>query len=223
MIRSASMFDQPLQERTEELPDGVDIQTPGQMIDAAPPISDATANRNPDRREQKRRWTLARTAFRDAQLRMAAYEIDPALAIDYPAFNDVSVPEVKAMIGLLKQATHLQDASDKEAPLGGSKDLLIDFESAVHAFALAVDLAERAARRLRWSHLPPSDRKHLERIQSLLTHAMSSGNTDEARHNYYAQLQRSVRRLNDRHGVPVIPVRAMTEIEARAQLAIGRG
>jgi cell division FtsZ-interacting protein ZapD len=144
---------------------------------------------------------------------MASYETDPALAIDYPAFNDVTVPEVKAMVSALRHATHLEDSSQITKAVGGSLDLLREFEAAVLEYSLTIDLAERAARRLRWSHLPQDDQKDLNQIKALLDHAMNAGTPDEARHSYYAQLQRAIKRLNQRHGIAVIPASATAQIE----------
>jgi hypothetical protein len=175
---------------------------------------------DPSRREQERRWTSARTQFGDARARMAAYEIDPALAIDFPAFNDVAVPEVKAMVAALRRATNLADTSQAHSPIGGSRELLLEFEIAVVEFTGAIDTAERKARALRWSHLPELDRQDLDQIKALLAHAESPGNTDEARVTYYAQLQKVIRRLNDRAGHPVVPAGAVSQIEASARLSL---
>jgi hypothetical protein len=161
-----------------------------------------------------RRWQVVRNRFVTEQKRMAAYETDPALAIDYPAFNDVTVPEVKAMVSALRHATHLEDSSYTTEAVGGSLGLLREFEAAVREYSLTIDLAERAARRLRWSHLPVNDQKDLNQIKALLDHALSSGTPDEARRSYYAQLQRAIKRLNQRHGTDLIPARATTQIEA---------
>lgn len=186
-----------------------------------PTSTENVLNADPGRWEQKRRWASVRRRFRDAQVRMASYETDPTLAIDYPAFNDVAVPEVRTMVSALRRAAHLLDASDTGAEIGGSKELLLELETAVLEFISAIDGAERAARRLRWSHLGESDRKDLEQIRALLAHAESSGNTDEARRGYYAQLGRVIRRLNDRNGHPVVPAGAMVAIEDSARLALG--
>ncbi|WP_298045171.1 hypothetical protein [uncultured Citricoccus sp.] len=164
-----------------------------------------------------RRWQAVRDRFVTEQKRMAAYETDPALAIDYPAFNDVTVPEVKAMVSALRHATHLEDASYTTEAVGGGLDLLREFEAAVREYSLTIDLAERAARRLRWSHLPQDDQKDLNQIKALLDHAMNSGTPDEARRSYYAQLQRAIKRLNQRHGTELIPTTATAQIEKLAR------
>lgn len=89
------------------------VATARQIRDSPAPV--------PGRGEQDRRWKLARSAFREAQVRMARYETDPALAIDYPAFNDVSVPEVRAMVAALRRCSHLMDASDAERQVGEAR------------------------------------------------------------------------------------------------------
>ncbi len=181
-----------------------------------PTSASEPTSEDPNRDEQKRRWAAVRDRFQAAQLHAAQYELDPALAIDYPAFNDVTVPEVSAMSKALRTASGLA-ATASGAPIGGSKDLLMEFENAVGAYETATDVAERAARRLRWGHLSESDRKDLEQLRSLLTHAESPGNTEVARHTYYAQLQKVARRLNYRHGAHVVPATAMAAIEARTR------
>lgn len=172
------------------------------------------------RAERSRQWATVRSQFRRHLGRMASYETDPALAIDFPAFNDVTVPEVSAMAKALRTATSLEDATERDADVGGSDALLAQFQDAVHEFGGAVDTAERKARTLRWSHLPAADRDDLDTIQALMAHAMSAGNTDEARRTYYAKLQRMIRKLNDRHGAPIVPTTALAEIEDRARLAL---
>jgi hypothetical protein len=172
------------------------------------------------RSEQQRHWAVVRRQFRDHLGRMASYEIDPALAIDFPAFNDVSVPEVSAMVKALRSATALEDTSDQDASIGGSPELLSRFESAVQDFGTAVDNAERAARELRWSHLGEADRADLKQIRALLSHAENPGNTGEARRSYYAQLQKVIRRLNARSGHEVVTGQALAAIEDSARLAL---
>lgn len=188
----------------------------------APPQPTAAARPSTgfSREEQKRHWSTVRTRFREHQLRMASFETDPALAIEFPAFNDVSVPEVSAMVKALRQATALDDSSNKDSPIGGSAELLTRFEASVHDFGSAIDIAEAAARRLRWSHLGEADRTDLAQIKALLAHAESPGNTDEARRGYYARMQTVIRRLNDRAGHPVITTGALAAIEESARLAL---
>ena len=200
--------------------EGTPSSPQGSKSDQLPKAALTDAESGSRRSEQHRRWDLARTAFRDAQVRMARYETDPALAIDFPAFNDVSVPEVKTMIAALRRASHLMDASDADRGVSGSPELLREIEDSVVDFSTAIGAAERAARRLKWSHLNAPDRQDLAQIRGLLQHAENPGNTDEARLNYYAQLQRVVRRLNERHGHPVIPAAVTAELDGQARLSL---
>ncbi|XKH58414.1 hypothetical protein LG293_17490 (plasmid) [Citricoccus nitrophenolicus] len=186
---------------------------------AEPKTAEAPSSRDPGRAEQKRRWAAVRARLRDAQLRAAQYELDPALAIDYPAFNDVTVPEVSAMAKALRAATRLNDAATG-SPIGGSRELLVELENSVGDYETAIDVAERAARKLRWSHLSATEQTDLEEIQALLNQAMDKGNPEVHRLNLYARLQTKIRRLNERHGADVVATAALGEIEARAQLMI---
>lgn len=200
-------------------PDEAPLPTPAAPT---PPKPAPVAASGLTRPERVRQWATVRAQFREHLTRMASYETDPALAIDFPAFNDVTVSEVSAMVKALRVATHLEDATDRETALGGSDALLAQFRDAVHDFGGAVDTAERAARRLRWSALPSADQDDLKQMRHLLNHAENPGNTDQARATYYAKLQQVARRLNDRHGVHVVPATVVAAIAAKAELQIER-
>ena len=65
------------------------IQPAGLKSEPLPEAGLTDAESGSRRSEQHRRWELARTAFRDAQVRMARYETDPALAIDFPGSSPI--------------------------------------------------------------------------------------------------------------------------------------
>jgi hypothetical protein len=182
-----------------------------------------TAVRAQRRRELTSRenaWEAVRGRHLAARLAVASFETDPAKAITYPAFNDVTVPEVSALAKTMRTAQDLESATDRNAPVGGSDRLLGAYREAVAAFETTVATAERAAQRIAWSHLSDEERKDLRLAQHLLAQASDTGNTDEARTTFYARLQTVVRRLNDRHPVTIIPAVAVVAIEEKARPAL---
>lgn len=182
-----------------------------------------TASRAERRREQASRanaWEAVRGRHAVARLIVASFETDPAKAIDHPAFNDVTVPEVSAMVKAMSTAQDLESAGDPDEPVGGSDRLLADYREAVAAFEAAVAAAERAARRIAWSHLGDEERRDLRQARQLLAQAADAGNTHEARATFYARLQTVLRRLNDRHQVTVIPGAVVSAIETKVRPAL---
>lgn len=165
-------------------------------------------------------WVDVRSDMNDAIGVIGSYEIDTSKAIDYPAFNDLNVPEVQTMIRALKKARRFHDRVRWNSKTPGTVDLYHSFADAVDELSTTISIAERTAQKIQWSLMDASERKDLKAARSLLAHASDPANTPEARATYYGQLQKVVRRLNEKHGAPVVPEKALTSIEQAARLAL---
>ncbi|WP_159617277.1 hypothetical protein [Arthrobacter zhaoguopingii] len=88
-------------------------------------------------------------ARHDAVLRRwAAYELDPALALDYPAMNDTRGPESRRVLGAMREALLRRRALGPEpAPeqVAGTGSLMADYAASVLALERALGAAEAAA------------------------------------------------------------------------------
>ncbi len=86
----------------------------------------------------------------DAVLRRwAAYELDPALALDYPAMSDTGGPEFRRVLAAMREALHRRRALGPvpaTAPgQGGTESVLADYAASVLALERALLAAETAA------------------------------------------------------------------------------
>jgi hypothetical protein len=90
-------------------------------------------------------------ARHDAVLRRwAAYELDPALALDYPAMSDTRGPESRRVLAAMREALNRRRALGPEPAAAsgqgsGTGSLLADYGAAVLALERALGAAEAAA------------------------------------------------------------------------------
>lgn len=145
---------------------------------------------------------------------IASYQFDFGKAISYPAFNDVTVPEVTAMYKQLSKTENLlmKVSNDK------SKTLLHEFIESVDVLAIDFKVAQRRAESLAHDQYSEEERKYFILAENLFRQAKDEGNTQKMRQNYYVKLQEVLERLNK--STEVIPYEIVQEIEetARKQL-----
>ncbi|MHA7263042.1 hypothetical protein ACX80W_07535 [Arthrobacter sp. TMN-37] len=90
-------------------------------------------------------------ARHDAVLRRwAAYELDPALALDYPAMSDTHGPESRRVLAAMREALRRRRALESEPAAAsgqgiGTESLLADYAASVTALERALGTAEAAA------------------------------------------------------------------------------
>jgi len=94
------------------------------------------------RYQDTRDWHEAAARHDAARTRWLAYELDPALAIDYPDMSDVTRPETAAMLRAMKRADALRSLGPDDDGGAGA------FATAVAEAAVRLSAAERAAGRL---------------------------------------------------------------------------
>lgn len=150
-----------------------------------------------------------RKRYDETVLAIGSYETDPALAIDFPAFNDIAVPEVSSMVKAMKRANDLLNFSFEpgQEDLDASRQAVADFE-------VSFQVAKRAAEKLAWSDFTVAEQKNLKQARSLLHKAMDPASTAAERHTFRNQLIRAISRINRDHGASVIPSKALLEVEA---------
>lgn len=170
--------------------------------------------------ETAAKWAAAKERHAEAITTVASYEIDVAKAIDYPAFNDISVPEVSAMSKAMRRARDIEFQIDKNEDIGGSDDLLKTYRDAVDEFVTAVEVAEAKAKQIRWKSIPKEERKDLKLAKKLLAQAEDPGNPENVRHNLYERLKKVIDRLNDSHGSTLVPNKTIGQIEEQTRLLL---
>lgn len=161
-------------------------------------------------------WNILVERLDDAVHRIASYEMDASKAIEYPAFNDLTVTETRSMIKALKDAKRTKDIERTTQHL--THEQVSQFSERVDNLTLAIDTAEHHAKKLRWSDMTKAEQKELAQARHLLSHASNPGNPKELRANYYHQLNRVIKRLNQMHGATMVPAKALEVISTAERL-----
>ncbi len=114
------------------------------------------------------------------------YELDVAKLIAFPAMSDGRQPLVAAFLRAKKTADALRPAS---ADTTVSEQQVSEYLDAVGAYAVAFEIAEKDARRLRDSTFTEPERKRLDRAQQLLKVAVDESATQSERHIAYKRVR----------------------------------
>lgn len=114
------------------------------------------------------------------------YELDVSKLIVYPAMSDGRQPLVAAFLRAKKTADALRPAS---ADAGVSEKQVSEYLDAVGAYAVAFEVAEKDARRLRDSTFTEPERKRLDRAQQLLKVAVDESATQAERNVAYKRVR----------------------------------
>ena len=114
------------------------------------------------------------------------YELDVAKLIAFPAMSDGRQPLVAAFLRAKKTADALRpDAADARV----TEQQVSEYLDAVGAYAVAFEIAERDARRLRDSTFTEPERKRLDRAQQLLKVAVDESATQAERNVAYRRVR----------------------------------
>lgn len=114
------------------------------------------------------------------------YELDVAKLIAFPAMSDGRQPLVAAFLRAKKTADALRPASaDAEV----SEQRVSEYLDAVGAYAVAFEIAEKDARRLRDTTFTEPERKRLDRAQQLLKVAVDESATQAERNVAYKRVR----------------------------------
>jgi hypothetical protein len=114
------------------------------------------------------------------------YELDVAKLIAFPAMSDGRQPLVAAFLRAKKTADALRPPS---ADSTVTEQQVSEYLDAVGAYAVAFEIAEKDARRLRDSTFTEPERKRLDRAQQLLKVAVDESATQAERNIAYRRVR----------------------------------
>lgn len=114
------------------------------------------------------------------------YELDVAKLIAFPAMSDGRQPLTAAFLRAKKTADALRPAS---VDAKTTEQQVAEYLDAVGAYAVAFEIAEKDARRLRDSTFTEPERKRLERAQQLLKVAVDESATQAERNIAYKRVR----------------------------------
>ncbi|MFS0853319.1 hypothetical protein [Microbacterium sp. 179-I 3D4 NHS] len=114
------------------------------------------------------------------------YELDVAKLIAFPAMSDGRQPLTAAFLRAKRTADALRPAS-AEAKV--TEQQISEYLDAVGAYAVAFEIAEKDARRLRDSTFTEPERKRLDRAQQLLKVAIDESATQAERNIAYKRVR----------------------------------
>ncbi|WP_082297585.1 hypothetical protein [Microbacterium sp. GCS4] len=114
------------------------------------------------------------------------YELDVAKLIAFPAMSDGRQPLVAAFLRAKKTADALRPASAESEV---SEQRVTEYLDAVGAYAVAFEIAEKDARRLRTTTFSEPERKRLDRAQQLLKVAVDESATQAERNVAYKRVR----------------------------------
>ncbi|MCB5280448.1 MULTISPECIES: hypothetical protein [Micrococcaceae] len=133
------------------------------------------------------------------------YELDVGKLIDFPAMTDVREPLTVAFL----RAKRTADAMRPEAPEDiTTLSRLAEYREAVHGFALAFDVAEREALRIKDSNFTGPERQRLATARKLLRIASDAAATPAERQTAY---RRARRELDGLIALPDVTVAALEQ------------
>lgn len=174
-------------------------------------------------REKETQWEGLIERYKGTVNRLAEYETDIGLAIDFPAMHDVSIEPTSAMLKTMRIASDLDRSLDKDEDICGSDELLREYRDAVVDFETAFDIAKRNAERIQWNNVSESEQKDLKQAKLLLSHASDPANPQELRLTYMSRLRDLIGRINDRHRAQLIPTVTINLIEEQTRLLLTDG
>lgn len=114
------------------------------------------------------------------------YELDVAKLIAFPAMSDGRQPLVAAFLRAKKTADALRPTA---ADANVTEQQVSEYLDAVGAYAVAFEIAEKDARRLRDSTFTEPERKRLDRAQQLLKVAVDESATQAERNIAYKRVR----------------------------------
>ncbi|MGX1793778.1 hypothetical protein ACWIDW_12645 [Microbacterium sp. NPDC055312] len=126
------------------------------------------------------------TEHDEVTARWLDYELDVAKLIAFPAMSDGRQPLTAAFLRAKKIADALRPAS-ADAKLTEAE--IAEYVDAVGDYAVAFDIAERDARRLRDANFSEVERKRLDRARHMLTVALDDTATQAERNLAYKRVR----------------------------------
>jgi hypothetical protein len=137
--------------------------------------------------------------------RWLEYELDVGKLIDFPLMTDVREPLTVAFLRAKREADGQRPSSAEDLQTVSSLDA---YRQAVNNFAVALDVAEREARRIRDSKFSGPERERLATARKLLMIAENHAATPAERQAAY---KRARRELDGLIVLPDVTVAALEE------------
>ncbi|WP_372968873.1 hypothetical protein [Microbacterium sp.] len=157
------------------------LEARGQTRRTGPEVVDTTASVAPNHLLER-----LFSEHDEITARWLDYELDVAKLIAFPAMSDGRQPLVAAFLRAKKTADALRpDAADASV----TEQQVSEYLDAVGAYAVAFEIAERDARRLRDSTFTEPERKRLDRAQQLLKVAVDESATQAERNVAYRRVR----------------------------------
>ncbi|GAA4804034.1 hypothetical protein GCM10023353_03050 [Tomitella cavernea] len=178
-------------------------------------VAQASARQHKDRRAQKRDIAGALDEHRQTDARWFAYETDLVTLLDYPMMIDLREP-LTVEFHKTKRRADLLRPDDPDALLD-DLDAQAEYRDAVHAYAIAFDVAETEAKRRRHGGFDPREQERLTRAQHLLRLAFDDGATAQERQAAYKRARKEL------DGLIVMPQIGLQRLEAQIAGQLERG
>ncbi|MHA7261987.1 hypothetical protein ACX80W_02165 [Arthrobacter sp. TMN-37] len=141
------------------------------------------------------------------------YELDVGKLIDFPLMTDVREPLTVAFLRAKRTADALRPADPGQ--LGTTE--FAEYRSAVNDYAVAFQIAEAEAHRLRDTAFTGPERQRLARARNLLALALDSAASSAERQTAYRRARREL------DGLIVLPDTAVASLEAKVARMIDSG
>lgn len=142
------------------------------------------------------------------------YELDVGKLIEFPLMTDVREPLTVAFLRAKREADGMRPDSAADV---ASPTRLEAYRKAVNSFAVALDVAEREARRIRDSKFTGPERERLATARQLLRIAGDHAATPAERQAAYKRARREL------DGLIVLPDAAVAALEAQAAPGLDAG
>ncbi|AIY03406.1 hypothetical protein ART_3807 [Arthrobacter sp. PAMC 25486] len=174
---------------------GLDVSTPKPAIDVA----------GQDQKGYSEADVAKVLAEHDAfNKRWLSYELDIAKLIDFPMMSDVREPLTVAFLRAKRDADALRPLNGAEIPAKSRWD---DYRNAVNAFAVAFEVAEKEAHRIKDSAFNPDQRQRLGTAAKLIKIAENHGASPAERQTALKRVRREL------DGVIVLPDLTIAALE----------
>ncbi|KAA0021457.1 hypothetical protein [Antrihabitans cavernicola] len=170
-------------------------------------VAQAKAQTHIDKQTQLTDVARAVDEHDQTDARWFGYETNLVTLLDFPMMTDMREPLTVDFHKTKRRADLLRP--DAPESMVGNRDAQVEYRDAVHAYAIAFDIAETEAKRRRRSGFSPIEQERLARAQRLLNLAMDDAATAPERQNAYMKARKEL------EGLIVLPVVARSQLERR--------
>ncbi len=146
--------------------------------------------------------------------RWLSYELDVAKLIDFPMMSDVREPLTVGFLRAKRDADALRPLDGAEVPAKSRWD---DYRNAVNAFAVAFEVAEKEAHRIKDSAFNADEQQRLGTARKLIKIAENEGATPAERQTALKRVRREL------DGVIVLPDVTLAALEQQVARMIASG